>query len=757
MYTYLAMANYPYPSDIDMPLHAYLIKEVCKAIDDAPDETSILDHILKGATIYYNYTRKFECFELDDDPYEALGIKKAGQGIQTAQERLNVEDISSKAIMAHDVAGFDWSYMADDDVPTNMALMDFSDSEFNKSEFVLATYKRGLAFVEEQLIFYKKNEVVFCDQIVVLKRDASFRDSKIIALNLQIEKLKKEKESNQIKNDNFENASKSFDKLIGSQITDNRNISYLTDFKEHDGWNVAFGGGAKGGKITGKGTITTGRSPALGFMRPFGCHVSILKTLDQLGKFDGKSDEEIFVGYSITSKAFRVYNIRTRKVKENLHITFLENKPMIVGGGPKWLFDIDALSKSMNYAPVSAGTNSNDFAGKGASFNAGQSSMKTGYSQEYILMPLWKDNSLFDSSSQASDSHNKDKYVNTATPTYADYPNDPLMPDLEDAGIFDNAYDDRDEGAEADYNKLETIISVSPIPSIRIHKDHPKEHIIGEVYRNKRDQRGVVVINKARLVAQCHRQEEGIDYDEVFAHVARIEAISVKSVSTPMETNKPLSKDAVGTDVDVHLYRSMIGSLMYLISSMPDIMFFVCACSRFQVQPKFSHMHAVKRIFRYLKGQPTLGLWYPKDSPLELIAYSDSDYVDANLDRKSTTRGCQFLGLELKGYLINDGHADLVPRAGDYFNTAGVFLLGFHPHNKWSSIHDGMDTCGSPKRQDTMGGTSAQTRSKRVLEQPSEPPLPEGHTSRSGEGRMEHPFELTDYVPPTPHDSPLSG
>ncbi|GKA42435.1 hypothetical protein Tco_0735095 [Tanacetum coccineum] len=114
-----------------------------------------------------------------------------------------------------------------------------------------------------------------------------------------------------------------------------------------------------------------------------------------------------------------------------------------------------------------------------------------------------------------------------------------------------------------------------------------------------------------------------------------------------MEIHKPLSKDADGTDVDVHLYRSMIGSLMYLTSSRPDIMFAVCACSRFQVQPKASHMHAIKRIFRYLKGQPTLGLWYPKDSPMDLIAYSDSDYAGASLDRKSTTGGCQFLGCRL--------------------------------------------------------------------------------------------------------------
>nr|GEX05497.1 hypothetical protein [Tanacetum cinerariifolium] len=157
---------------------------------------------------------------------------------------------------------------------------------------------------------------------------------------------------------------------------------------------------------------------------------------------------------STTSNAFRVYNIRTRKVEENLHVTFLENKPMIAGGGPRWLFDIDALSESINYAPVLAGTNFNDFAGKGAS-------------QDYILMPLWKDNSLFNSSSQALDGLNKDKHgpspasesdnqerpnaksstktintdgpINSATPTYADYLNDPLMPDLDDAGIFDDA------------------------------------------------------------------------------------------------------------------------------------------------------------------------------------------------------------------------------------------------------------------------------------------------------------------------------
>nr|GFA34119.1 hypothetical protein [Tanacetum cinerariifolium] len=121
----------------------------------------------------------------------------------------------------------------------------------------------------------------------------------------------------------------------------------------------------------------------------------------------------------------------------------------------------------------------------------------------------------------------------------------------------------------------------------------------------------------------------------------------VRSSNTPIDKENPWGKDGTGSDVDLHLYRSMIRSLMYLTLSRLDIMFAVCAYARHQVTPKECHLHAVKRIFRYLKGDPKLGLWYPKESPFDLVAYLDSDYGGATQDRRSTTGGCQFLGRRL--------------------------------------------------------------------------------------------------------------
>ncbi|GJV57206.1 putative ribonuclease H-like domain-containing protein [Tanacetum coccineum] len=149
---------------------------------------------------------------------------------------------------------------------------------------------------------------------------------------------------------------------------------------------------------------------------------------------------------------------------------------------------------------------------------------------------------------------------------------------------------------------------------------------------------------------QVQQRKDGIfiSQDKYVAEILKkFNYTDVKTTSTSVDLERPLVKDGDAEDVNVHLYRSMIRSLMYLTASRPDIMFAVCACARFQVTPKTSHLLAMKRIFRYLKGKPTLGLWYSRNSLFELVAYTDSDYARATQDRKSTTRGCQFLGNRL--------------------------------------------------------------------------------------------------------------
>ncbi|GJX24978.1 retrovirus-related pol polyprotein from transposon TNT 1-94 [Tanacetum coccineum] len=317
--------------------------------------------------------------------------------------------------------------------------------------------------------------------------------------------------------------------------------------------------------------------PALSFMRPFGCHVTILNTLDSLGKFDGKSDECFFVGYSLSSKAFRVYNTRTKRVEENLHIGFLENKPMIEGNGPKWLFDIDSLTQSMNYVPVTADTSYFDSPTKDVendepkTANDAQKQVEDGPNNENAKQERFIDDS------STKDVNAVGQHVNTTSPnvnTGSLKLND-VGPSVNTASS--NEQDSTEYEPEVDLGNITNTYIVPTTPNTRIHKDHPIDNVIGEVkltieptsivkalsnsswveamqeehlqfklqqvwilvdlpsgkraigtkwvFRNKKDERGIVIRNKARLVAQGHRQEEGIDYEEVFAPVARIEAI----------------------------------------------------------------------------------------------------------------------------------------------------------------------------------------------------------------------------------------
>nr|GEU47476.1 hypothetical protein [Tanacetum cinerariifolium] len=140
--------------------------------------------------------------------------------------------------------------------------------------------------------------------------------------------------------------------------------------------------------------LLNGRTPRLYFMRPFGCLDTILNILDPLGKFEGKADEGFLVGYSVTSKAFRVFNTKTKKIKENLHVRFLENKPNVARTGPNWIFDIDSLTNSMNYIPVFARNKTNKNAGPqdtngNASTQDNVDAGKEVSDQHYIVLPLW--------------------------------------------------------------------------------------------------------------------------------------------------------------------------------------------------------------------------------------------------------------------------------------------------------------------------------------------------------------------------------
>nr|GFA43954.1 retrovirus-related Pol polyprotein from transposon TNT 1-94 [Tanacetum cinerariifolium] len=282
--------------------------------------------------------------------------------------------------------------------------------------------------------------------------------------------------------------------------------------------------------------LFNGRSHAIGFLKPFGYHVMILNTLDNLGKFEEKGDDGYFIGYSMSSKAFRVFNKRTRRVEENLHVEFLENKAIKKGAGPNWLFDIDSLTKSMNYVPVDAGTISTNLSGTKDATS--QKVKKDVSSLRYIALSNWAHDALLEFSSSKPQDHCSTEVpegsgntnptasasnppadhmetltvespiptVSSPVPTaYSTDSQEPLsdarliskrvanqeeIPSLDNILSLTNRFEDilggttnSDESnrEEADMSNMETVIIASPTPTLRIHKDHPKSQIIGPV------------------------------------------------------------------------------------------------------------------------------------------------------------------------------------------------------------------------------------------------------------------------------------
>nr|GEX67058.1 hypothetical protein [Tanacetum cinerariifolium] len=522
-----------------------------------------------------------------------------------------------------------------------------------------------------------------------------------------------------------------------------------------------------------------GRTPSIGFMRPFGYLVTIFNTLDSLGKFERKANEGFLVGYSVNSKSFRVVNSRTRIVQETLHVNFIENKPNVAGSGSTWLFDIDSLTRTMTYQPVTVKNQSNPSAGFQDKFDAEKAGGKS--DQQYVLFPVWSSGSTNPHNTDGDDAFDEKKpesEVNVSLSSSAQsrkqddktkkeakgksHPNtwkfsfidafqlldDPDMPELEDITYSDDEDDvatqtksmtrvAKDQGGLSqmfndDFHTCMFACFFSQEELKRVHqafKDlswieamqeellqfrmqkvwilvylpHGKRAIGTKwVFRNKKDEKGIVIRNKARLITQAHTQEEGIDYEEVFAPVARIEAIrlflayasfmgfmvyqmDVKSaflyrtiekevyVCQPLGFEDPNHPDKVYKVVKA-LYglhqalrawyetlanyllensfqRGKIDQTLFIKRQKCDIMLvqiyvdgIILSATNKDLCKSFEKL---KRIFRYLKGKPHLGLWYPKDSPFDLVAYSGSVYAGASLDRKSTTGGCQFLGCRL--------------------------------------------------------------------------------------------------------------
>src|SRR5438105_190920 len=145
-----------------------------------------------------------------------------------------------------------------------------------------------------------------------------------------------------------------------------------------------------------------------------------------------------------------------------------------------------------------------------------------------------------------------------------------------------------------------------------------------------------------------------------------------KEIKTPMASNGQIEPDMQGKPVDQKIYRSMIGSLLYLTTSRPNIMFSVCICARYQANPKESHKKAVKRILRYLRYTPCFGLWYPKGAHFELLGYSDSDFTGCKIDRKSTTGGCQLLGRSLVSWCSKKQNSVALSTAKAEYIAAGA-------------------------------------------------------------------------------------
>nr|GEY16695.1 hypothetical protein [Tanacetum cinerariifolium] len=400
-----------------------------------------------------------------------------------------------------------------------------------------------------------------------------------------------------------------------------------------------------------------GRSTSIGFMRPFRCPVTILNTLDPLGKFDRKAGEGLLVGYSVNCKEFRVFNSRTRIVQETLHINFLENKPNVAGIGLQWLFDINTLTMSMNYQPVVARNQPTDNVGIKKNLDVGKVGKETVSAQQYVLLPLW--------STGSQDPQNTDDDVADAAFDFKENENDVYVSTNESDKTDNKKHDEKSKRYDKGKSLEDSLIGVRDLraefkefsfnSSNRVNAVSASVNAVGPNPTNSTNSFNTaspsvnVVSPNFRIVGKYSFVDPSKYLDDpnmlelkYIVYSDDEEDVGAEADLSNLETNIPVS---LILTTRVHKDHHMDVKSAFLYGTIKEDVY-VCQ------PPGFEDPHYPNKVYKvvkalyglhqaprawYLKGKPHLGLWYPRDSPFDLVAYSDSDYAGASLDRKFIT------------------------------------------------------------------------------------------------------------------------
>nr|GEW51873.1 putative ribonuclease H-like domain-containing protein [Tanacetum cinerariifolium] len=422
-----------------------------------------------------------------------------------------------------------------------------------------------------------------------------------------------------------------------------------------------------------------GRLPSIGFMRPFGCPVTNLNTLDHLGKFQRKVDEGFLVGYSMCSKAFRVFNSRTRIVQETLHVNFMTKKPNVAGSGPAWLFDINSLTRTINYHPVIAENQTNSHASLQDTEKA-----EEGVTHIYVLFPVL--------SNDSTNSQNKNKDALVDGKEHDDDIQKSVSPNIHSlsSGAQTRKQGDKTKNKDKGKSHVVTITGFRDLNAEFEDVVGPSNTVASLTVANSSSQDASTsshdsdIPNLEDLTHSDDADDVGAEADinnleSIISDPSWIEAMQEELLQFKIQkvwilVDLPYEKRAIVYQMDVKsafLYGT-IEEEVYVCQppgfedhENPDKVYKVVkALYGLHQAPRAcpdKYVAEILRKFGLSKGKSTStpidadkpllkdldGLWYPKDSPFDLVAYSDSDYAGASLDRKSTTGRCQFLRCRL--------------------------------------------------------------------------------------------------------------